>query len=132
MYHDAVIEPNARTVKRWLNKVGENRFEQLLKIRMADILAHTKGTQQSRIDRCVRLGDVLVEVLQSEQCFQMKDLAISGKDILSLGVPQGRIIGDVLRHILDHVINGDILNELGVQMVEASTYLAEHGNERTV
>ncbi len=132
LYHDAVIEPNARTVKRWLNKVGENRFEQLLKIRMADILAHTKGTQQSRIDRCVRLGDVLVEVLQSEQCFQMKDLAISGKDILSLGVPQGRIIGDVLRHILDHVINGDILNELGVQMVEASTYLAEHGNERTV
>lgn len=132
LYHDAVIEPNAKTVKRWLNKVGENRFEQLLKIRMADILAHTKGTQQSRIDRCVRLGDVLVDVLQSEQCFQMKDLAISGKDILSLGVPQGKIVGDVLRHILDQVINGDILNELGVQMVEASAYIAEHGNERTV
>lgn len=62
----------------------------------------------------------------------MKDLAISGKDILSLGVPQGKIVGDVLRHILEQVINGDILNELGVQMVEASAYLAEHGNERTV
>lgn len=125
LYHDAVIEPNAKVVRRWLNKVGENRFEQLLKIRMADILAHAKDTQQSRIDRCLALESILVDVLQEEQCFSMKDLVISGKDVLSLGVPEGKLVGDVLRHILDAVINGDIPNEIEAQLDAAKRYLME-------
>lgn len=37
LYHDSVIEPTHKTVRRWLNKIGEERFRQLLQVRMADI-----------------------------------------------------------------------------------------------
>lgn len=129
LYHDAVIEPKAKVVKRWLNKVGENRFEQLLKIRMADILAHAKGTQQSRIDRCMALESILVDVLQEEQCFSMKDLAIGGAEVMMLGIPQGKLVGETLNYVLDMVINGDIPNEAGAEIDAAKKYLAEqrHG-----
>ena len=63
LYHDAVIEPTPKTVRRWLNKVGEKQFMRLLDIRMADILAHRKDTQESRIDRCVALGMMASEVI---------------------------------------------------------------------
>lgn len=42
--HDAVIEPTPKTVRRWLNKIGEERFRQLLCVRMADIRAHAADT----------------------------------------------------------------------------------------
>lgn len=130
LYHDATIEPTPKTVRRWLNKIGENRFSQLLDIRMADIKAHTEGTQESRIERCQALGTIMSDILEQEQCFCMKDLAIRGKDILAFGVPEGRIVGDTLNHILDMVINGELENYIEVQMEEAKRFLEErsYGN----
>ena len=129
LYHDAVIEPTPKTVRRWLNKIGKHRFSQLLKVRMADILAHSKRTQQSRIERCNALKSLIAEVLEAEQCFSLKDLAIHGNDVLSLGVPEGKIVGDILRHILDMVINGDVPNEIEEQIDIAMQYLTEHQHE---
>lgn len=123
LYHDALIEPTPKTVRRWLNKIGEHRFSQLLDIRMADIKAHADGTQGSRIERCIVLGVLMAEILEQEQCFSMKDLAIKGKDILALGVPEGKLVGEILKHILDMVINDELDNHLESQMAEAKRYL---------
>ena len=123
LYHDSVIEPTYNVVRRWLNKIGETNFRKLLLVRMADIEAHSKGTQASRIERCLALHDILDNVIEQEQCFSMKDLAINGKDIMSLGVPEGKLVGDTLRHILDMVINGELSNELEPQMQIAQQYL---------
>jgi len=129
LYHDSVIEPTPKVVRRWLNKIGEERFRQLLCVRMADIKAHSENTQASRIERCNALGTILDEVIAQEQCFSMKDLAIHGKDIMSFGVPEGKIVGDALNHILNMVINGDIPNEIGIQMDVAKRYLTERRHE---
>lgn len=129
LYHDSVIEPIHNVVRRWLNKIGETNFRKLLHVRMADIKAHSKGTQASRIERCSALHNILDEVIEQEQCFSMKDLAINGKDIMSLGVPEGRLVGDTLRHILDMVINAEIPNETEPQMQAAQQYLAVHSYE---
>lgn len=123
LYHDAMIEPTPKTVRRWLNKIGERRFSQLLDIRMADIKAHAEGTQETRIERCEMLGVIMTEIIEQEQCFRLKDLAIRGKDILSFGVQEGRIVGDVLNHILDMVISGEIENCIEAQMKEAKKFL---------
>lgn len=119
LYHDAVIEPTPKTVRRWLGKMGETRFRQLLDVRMADIKAHREGTQESRIERCQVLRTILDEVIAQEQCFSLKHLAISGADILALGVPQGKQIGEVLNKILDEVIAGELVNERTVLLDRA-------------
>lgn len=129
LYHDSVIEPTHNVVRRWLNKIGETNFRKLLHVRMADIKAHSKGTQASRIERCSALHNILDEVIEQEQCFSMKDLAINGKDVMSLGVSEGKLVGDTLRHILDMVINAEIPNEIEPQMQAAQQYLAVHSYE---
>lgn len=105
LYHDAVIEPTPRTVRRWLNKIGEKQLYRLLDIRMADILAHAKGTQESRIERCNALRDILEDIIMSNQCFTMKDLAINGRDVMDiLSIPEGKDVGVILNNILELVI----------------------------
>ncbi len=129
LYHDSVIEPTIKTVKRWLNKIGEERFSQLLDVKMADIQAHTQGTQQSRIEQCIRLREVFEQVLAEQQCFTLKDLNISGRDIMSLGVPEGKIVGEVLTHLLNMVIDGKIRNDRAELMAEAKQFIDSRGSE---
>ena len=111
LYHDAIIEPTTKSIKRWLNKIGPQRFCQLMDVRMADILAHTKGTQASRVDKCNMVKAVLEQVIEEEQCFSISDLAINGHNIMDLGVPEGKRVGKKKKKLLDAVIAEDIENE---------------------
>lgn len=111
LYHDSIIEPTIKVVKRWLNKIGEEQLLRLLDIRMADILAHAEGTQKSKIERCVAVRNIVEDVLASEQCFKLKDLTVNGNDLMQIGIPQGREIGKILNWLLDMVINGEVENK---------------------
>lgn len=76
-----------------------------------------------RIEHYLSLSEMINNVLQEQQCFSMKDLAINGKDILSLGVPEGKLVGVILRHILDEVINGETENDRDILMNELRLHL---------
>lgn len=123
LYHDSVIEPTIKTVKRWLNKIGKERFSQLLDVRMADIQAHAEGTQQLRIERCVRLREIFEQVVSEQQCFKLKDLNITGYDIMSLGIKEGKLVGEVLTHLLNMVIDEKIQNDNFKLMLEARRFI---------
>ena len=129
LYHDSVIEPTPKTVKRWLNKVGEEQLLRLLDIRMADILAHAEGTQESRIERCIAVRKLMNSIVAEKQCFTIKDLIIGGIDVLDLGVPQGKLIGEILNHLLDKVISGELDNKKAVLIDEAKYYLSTCENK---
>lgn len=126
LYHDSVIEPTPKTVRRWLNKIGADRFRQLLQVRMADIKAHAEGTQQSRIERCMTLGEILEDTLSKEQGFSMKDMQINGHDIMALGVQEGKQVGYILKRLLDDVINDKLENKHMILVEAASSYIREN------
>ena len=112
LFHDAVIEPTPKTVRRWLNKIGELQFSRLVEVRMADILAHKEGTQHSRLERCVSLAAIAYEIVEQNQCFSLKDLEISGKDVMELlNIEEGKRVGFVLNKVLDAVMDGSLKNE---------------------
>lgn len=123
LYHDTTIEPTPRTVRKWLHKIGEQRLSQLIDVRMADILAHATGTQESRIERCTALGTIMSEVLDAEQCFSLKDLKVNGYDIIGLGVEQGKIVGKILNALLDGVISEAVENNREALLQKAVEYI---------
>lgn len=123
LYHDSVIEPAPKVVKRWLNKIGPDLFAKLLDVRIADIKAHAIDTQESRIERWGSLKKIMEEVLGEEQCFKRKDLAIRGKDILAIGVSEGKQVGRIIDAILDKVICNELENKLEPQIEFAKKYI---------
>lgn len=109
LYHDATLEPTPKVVRRWLNKIGIEQFERLLAIRFADITAHSPGTQQSRIDKWSEICAISNEV--SSDCFTLKDLAINGRDLIAMGIPQGKRIGEILNNLLLGVMDDYLTND---------------------
>lgn len=111
LYHDSVIEPTNKTVRRWLNKLGPEQFERLLDVRMADIKAHAIDTQASRIDRCNQLRLLAKEIINRQECFQLKDLHINGRDVMEmLGISEGPEVGRILSYVFDLVVSGELEN----------------------
>lgn len=52
------------------------------------------------------------EVIRQQQCFQLKDLAIDGHDVMCLlGIKEGPGVGSILNEILGLVLNGDLENK---------------------
>ena len=109
--HDATLEPTKRVVRRMLNKIGPEQFARLLEVRLADINAHAEGTQESRLKRVHELRALFTEAMEQRECFSIKDLAVNGKDIMALGVPEGREVGGLLNLCLSAVISEEIKND---------------------
>lgn len=110
-YHDATFTVERKSVKRWLNKLGEEQFRRLLRIRIADIKAQTSDFERERIQKITDIQMLLDDVLQEKECFTLKELAINGKDLIQYGVPEGKTIGTVLNTLLTMVIDGEISND---------------------
>ena len=110
-YHDATFEVGKKYVKRWLHKIGEEQFRRLLNVRRADIKAQADMAQKTRLQKIDNIEYILEEVLQDDECFSLKDLAVNGKDLITIGYKPGKEIGEVLNNLLDLVISGEYKNE---------------------
>lgn len=108
-YHDNHILSTSPAIKRWLNRLGESRFRELLAVERADALAHKDPRE--RIAELDSAEQMLAAVLSEVPSFTIKDLKINGSDVISLGVPEGKGVGFVLRTLLDMVIDEKIQNE---------------------
>lgn len=61
----------------------------------------------------------LEDILQSGQCYSIRQLAISGKDLIEAGVRPGPQIGQILNRLLQLVMEGRIENEKKLLLQEA-------------
>lgn len=103
-YHDYNAEPNARAVRRAVNKIGAEYFPQVLELRRADTLAQSTYQQAEKLERIAVIARLYSEIMEKQQCVSLKTLEITGNDIIALGVPKGKKIGAILAELLDDVL----------------------------
>lgn len=99
-YHDHEVYSN-KSIRKLLNKIGEELFWDLLKVKEADIKAQNPKFYEERHKRLLEVQEKLNNILQKKQCFSLKDLAINGKDLIQLGLAQGKEIGKILNELLE-------------------------------
>lgn len=118
--HDIYIKNDPVVIKKWLRKVGPDCLDQLIELKIAD----NKGQNMALFNgqqRLYNLQNMAVEIRKSGQCYSLKDLNISGKDLLNMGIAPGPQIGRLLNGVLDVVIEGLVENkkELLIKYVES-------------
>ena len=110
-YHDATFEIGKKYVKRWINKIGVEQFRRLLEVRKSDILGQKESYEQYRIDNVDNIKQILEEVLREETCFTLKDLAVNGNDLMSIGYKENKELGNTLNELLRLVIDEECPNK---------------------
>lgn len=109
-YHDAQIAASKKSVKRWLGRLGEPMFFDLLALQAADASAHAAPYVKPRLQALAEIRAIAHAVLEEGACFSLRDLAVNGSDMIQLGL-EGVQIGKTLRLLLDSVIDGALINE---------------------
>lgn len=110
LYHDVELQITLKNVRRWLNRIGETRLSQLIEVKRADSLAQSQEKAGPVLESLDKFSSLMEQVIAEKQCFSIQDLEISGNDLLSLGIPQGKQLGEILKKLTGEVVDGTLEN----------------------
>jgi tRNA nucleotidyltransferase (CCA-adding enzyme) len=108
--HNCDIPCTIGAVKRWLNKIGEDTFRDLLKVKYADMYAQSVYSIEQKKPKLAQLKLLLEQVLVANECFSKKDLAINGANLIDMGFKEGKIIGEIINELVKMVIDSPEIN----------------------
>lgn len=104
-YHDYKIEEGAKYVRRAINRMGEDIFPLILKIKRADFLAQSDFEREKKEQSLAKITALYEEILQKGECISLKTLALTGNDLIAEGIRPGKQLGEILNRMLSHVMD---------------------------
>lgn len=110
-WHDCRMEPSLKNIRKILNKIGPNLFDKLLVVQYADTMAQSGFCRKEKIQRITEVEACFKEIMESNQCISLKDLELTGQDLIALGLKPGPQIGQLLNQALDQVLEEPEKNE---------------------
>ena len=114
-WHDrrfaSIEEVNKKTVRRWVSQLTSELFTRLMEVQKADISAQSDYQRDKKEQVLQETKKLFEEIIEEKNCLSIKELKINGKDLMDMGVPQGKEIGQILSWLLDQVLEDPQLNE---------------------
>ncbi|WP_195972114.1 CCA tRNA nucleotidyltransferase [Clostridium thermobutyricum] len=119
--------PNNSNIKRLITRVGLDSIENLYSLQEADILSLKDPSVATH--KIVKMREVTNNILISKEPLSLKDLAITGNDLINeLGLNKGKIIGDVLKKLFNIILDYPDLNNKADLLKEAKKIVESYQN----
>ena len=114
-------------VRRWMRRVGVERIDDLCVLNEAD--ARAKGRDCTNdLAAIAALKDHVARVVAAGAALTTRDLAVDGRDLMrELGLPPGRLIGELLGALLEDVVSDPAANEKERLIALARDHIARRG-----
>lgn len=95
-------------VRRFIVRVGKENIDDLFALRKADVFGLTGAYAESNF--LVEFTARIDALLKEDGAYSLKDLAVNGKDLMSIGIPAGKCLGLVLHELLETVLDDPAQN----------------------
>lgn len=118
------------TVRRFVNRVGEDLLDDLFALRRADIIGHGLGKDPEA--EIAPLQARIAVVLQKSRAMKVTDLEVTGADVLTeLQIPPSRRVREVLEELLAEVLEDPSKNQRDtlIQILRRKRQQAEGNQE---
>ena len=107
-YHDWAISLSPpikkATVRSMISRIGEDLFPDLFTIGDADLLAQSDYFKAEKEEKQQLLKEMYREIIEQGDCLSIKNLAVSGNDLIGHGMKPGKELGQVLQKMLEDVL----------------------------
>ena len=111
LYHDYDIAPTEAGVRRAIHRIGEDIFAMIFAVRRADIGAQSDYMREEKLQKVDYIEKLYHKIQERKDAVSLKDLAITGSDLIAEGMTPGRQIGETLAALLDRVLDDPDLNK---------------------
>ncbi len=91
-----------RAIRRFINKIGPDLIYKQIDLRIAD---KKGGGYPDSIRGVIKLKTKIKQELDKKPPFGPKDLALNGRDLMSLGFPEGPLLGKILKDLVEVVLD---------------------------
>ena len=119
-HHMTELTPDKKLLRKRLGKYGVQAVFDLLTLQEADFGGKGTGEATHTFAQVRRL---LEEILSEDACLTLQDLEVDGKDLLQMGFPPGKTLGNCLNYLLEQVQEETIPNHRDALLAEAETFL---------
>lgn len=112
-YHDYRMEPTGANVRHAMHEIGAELFPYYLAVRLADTKAQSSYERRGKLENIIQIRELYRNALRNKECVTLKDLAVTGTDLINLGIAPGKELGTLLNELLDMVIEDPAWNQKG-------------------
>ncbi len=110
-WHDDRPAPDMCSVRRAVNRIGEDIFPLYLEVQRADMLAQSTYKREEKAARLEGVNECYRKILEEGQCVSLKSMAVRGRDLIAAGYAPGPELGEILDRLLEHVLEHPEDNE---------------------
>lgn len=107
-YHDFTIsledQVKSSAMRRIMARIGEDAFPDILEVSRADILAQSDYLRREKLAKLERIERLYLEIKEKRECLSLKELAVTGRDLIAKGMEPGKELGKVLQGMLEDVL----------------------------
>ena len=103
-YHDQKLSLKPEKLRKAIVKIGPELFPLLLEVKEADMMAQSIYKREEKQKELEEIRKVYREILKAEDCLILKDLAITGRDLIEQGMKPGKELGETLQKLFDYVL----------------------------
>lgn len=104
-YHDYRMEATPANVRRAMNRIGVELFPYYLAVRLSDAKSQSTYMRREKIENIVEIRNLYKQILMENQCVTLRQLAVSGRELMELGMKPGRELGAMLSELLEYVLD---------------------------
>lgn len=110
-WHGLKYDASETSVRRALNRVGQDIFDDFIKVQRADIQAKNPAVIPDKLALLQEKEKTYHRIIEEGQCFTVKQLAIGGRDLIDAGIQPGPLLGAILDKLTENVIDDQSLNQ---------------------
>ena len=102
--HDDNPPLQERTVRRAIYRNGVDQYPLLFAVKRADMLAQSAYRREKKAEYLKEYEEIYEQIMAKRQCLSIKELAVTGTDLIADGMQPGKAIGETLKQLLEHVL----------------------------
>lgn len=127
-YHDArfqIKQDSRKALRKLVNRVGVDWMPYLFPVGRSDNAGQAEAYSTASLENLEKIATMYREILEKQECVCLRDLAVTGRDLIGIGYTSGPSLGQALQALLHEVIQEPDANTREHLLEVAAGYLKQ-------